>query len=336
MDQMDFMSYVVLAASAFWIGLAAWRGLLSLRKMPAMMLVAFLALSGVVAVIGDKTNGLMRVIGPLWSPPPAIVTVTESDIARGWRVERVTTNETYSYEMPTNVVYVGNLHIHGARSSLGNNKIDIGAIRSRGTRDPTADEWSFPLGTNFESFTSFWYFVDGRIRPTPRDASREIRAAGGPMFAMPGTSRLWAAEDSDGSRVLTWENFFVGNAGAGWVFVIKDGNYWAIDRAESTAPETNWVSGVASSMIWKIPVGWHRIAPNNLPLGYWRKPDPDYTEYENTNSPPLLIGGRTDMYFQERHVDVNGTFRTDKFGHWVSRTRWCRVILDGRTVQWFH
>jgi len=909
MDQMDFMSYVVLAASAFWIGLAAWRGLLSLRKMPAMMLVAFLALSGVVAVIGDKTNGLMRVIGSLWSPPPAMVTVTETDIARGWRVEIVTTNETYSYEMPTNAVYVGNWHIHGARSSLGNNKIDIGAIRSRGTRDPTADEWAFPLGTNFESFTSFWYFVDGRIRPTPRDASREIRAAGGPMFAMPGASRLWAAEDSDGSRVLTWENFFVGDdtntpvnaqirlyangdfttcsnevvticrrvepfdwdgdglanpidpdpcsasadchgtcaawynvacsniltavdgdsgveltwregvnsnayyfvsvvaesgpaeivfnasqagnlgspivvaaggetnivpllvgveyavtssvpigvstpsdgfaqvvadsprtcrihwpvtftftetigeatqsgsvartydvaagpfdpggefswnppggcscityigshavalcspectcggncfvsgwfgfegiflpvaggecrcgfedtprpavpqtegpcvsvafsdaavifedsyhenpdawrqkrstrtwltvyanggpcggtlslssqnignlsavedgtlqlpsslnlasnetfgvqclfegqlpsatlddihilgsllpngadeavqssatltsvkvelaavytapenpcssrhtygvgekvtvyavprspaitasvrsynlneetntcynsfggvlatnlavesvytcpvaayykpvvtvgchgaeyrpamrlvepsevvtreatwtgecwpsgsvgeaglrtvnhigpmnvsfkgiavseipcddvipatgcftqgvhhlshtydAGAGWVFVIKDGNYWAIDRAESTAPETNWVSGVASSMIWKIPVGWHRIAPNNLPLGYWRKPDPDYTEYENTNSPPLLIGGRTDMYFQERHVDVNGTFRTDKFGHWVSRTRWCRVILDGRTVQWFH
>jgi len=211
MDQMDFIFFVVLAVSAFWIGLAVWHGLLSLRKMHAMVLVAFLALSGVVAVIGDKTNGLLRVIGPLWSPPPATVTVTETDIAQGWRVESVTTNETYSYEMPTNAVYVSNWHVHGARSSFGNHKVDFGAIRSRGTRDPTADEWAFPLGTNFESFTAFWYFVDGRIRPTPRDAAREIRAAGGPMFAMSGASRLWAAEDYDGSRVLTWENFFVGN-----------------------------------------------------------------------------------------------------------------------------
>ena len=206
MDQMNFILVVVLAASAFWIGFAAWRGLLSLRKMHAMVLVAFLALSGVVAVIGDKTNGLMRVIGPLWSPPPAIITVTETDIARGWRVESITANETYSYEMPTNAVYVGNWHIHGARSSLGNHKVDLGAM---GSSFPA--EWSFPLGTNSDSFTSFWYFVDGRIRPTPRDAAREIRAAGGPMFAMPGASRLWAVEDSDGSRVLTWENFFVGD-----------------------------------------------------------------------------------------------------------------------------
>lgn len=206
MDQMNFILLVVLASSAFWICLAARRGILALRKMHAMMLVAFLALSGVVAVIGDKTNGLMRVIGPLWSPPPVVVTVTATDIARGWRVESVITNSTYSYEMPTNAICVGNWHIHGARTSLGNHRVDLGAMGS-----VSPDEWAFPLGTNFESFTSFWYFVDGRIRPTPRDAAHEIRAAGGPMFAMPGSSRLWAAEDYDGSRVLTWENFFVGN-----------------------------------------------------------------------------------------------------------------------------
>ena len=130
MDQMNFILFVILTVSAFWIGLAAWHGLLSLRKMHAVVLVAFLTLSGVVAVIGDKTNGLMRVIGPLWSPPPAIVTVTETDIARGWRVESVITNSTYSYEMPTNAVYVGNWHVHGARSSFGNHKVDFGAMGS--------------------------------------------------------------------------------------------------------------------------------------------------------------------------------------------------------------
>jgi len=39
-----------------------------------------------------------------------------------------------------------------------------------GPTSPASDGWSFPLGTNFESFTSFWYFVDGRIRPPPRFA----------------------------------------------------------------------------------------------------------------------------------------------------------------------
>ncbi len=56
-----------------------------------------------------------------------------------------------------NAAYVGNWHVHVARSSFGRNVVDFGAMRSRGTRDPT--EWAFPLGTNFESFTSFWYFV---------------------------------------------------------------------------------------------------------------------------------------------------------------------------------
>ena len=45
---------------------------------------------------------------------------------------------------------------------------NCGAMRSS---RPTGDGWSFPLGTNFESFTSFWYFVDGRIRPTPPSTS---------------------------------------------------------------------------------------------------------------------------------------------------------------------
>ena len=31
------------------------------------------------------------------------------------------------------------------------------------------------------------------------------------MFAAPGFSRLWTAEESDGSQSLTWENFFLGN-----------------------------------------------------------------------------------------------------------------------------
>ena len=99
--------------------------------------------------------------------------------------------------MPTNAVTVGNWHIHGARSSFGNNRIDFG-------------DWRFPLGTNDEAFSAFWYFIDGRIRPTPRDAAHEICAVGVPMSAVPGQSRLWRLDGDDGARVLTRENFFLG------------------------------------------------------------------------------------------------------------------------------
>ena len=125
------------------------------------------------------------------------VQTTSDDIARGWRIESVTTNESFSYEMPMNAVLLGNWHVHGAVSSFGNNRTDIG-------------NWSFPLGTNDEAFSSFWYFIDGRIRPTPRDAAHEICAVGVPMSAVPGQSRFWTAEEPDGVRELTWEIFFLG------------------------------------------------------------------------------------------------------------------------------
>ena len=45
---------------------------------------------------------------------------------------------------------VGNWHVHGARSSFGNNRVDFG-------------DWRFPVGTNGTAFSSFWYFIDGEI-----------------------------------------------------------------------------------------------------------------------------------------------------------------------------
>ena len=211
MNNISYISCLVLVVLVFWIGFALKRCPSALRILRRDVLAVLLVFAVAASLVADKTNGLMRIIGQLRSPAPVAVTVTADDVARGWRVESVSTNETMSYEMPTNAAYVGNWHVHGARSSFGRNVVDFGALRSRGTRDPTIAEWSFPLGTNFESFTSFWYFVDARIRPTPRDAAREICAAGGPMFAAPGLSRLWTAEESDGGQSLTWENFFLGS-----------------------------------------------------------------------------------------------------------------------------
>ena len=88
------------------------------------------------------------------------------------------------------------------------NVVDFGVVRTSGTLVPT--NWAFPIGTNNAAFSSFWYFVDGRIRPTPKDAMREICAVGVPMSAVPDQSRLWRLDGDDGSRILTWENFFIG------------------------------------------------------------------------------------------------------------------------------
>ena len=144
----------------------------------------FTGLTGLVGI-----GSIMNLVNP--------VQTTIDDIMRGWRVESVTTNAAVLYAMPTNAALVGNWHIHGASSSFGSNRIDFG-------------NWAFPLGTNDEAFSSFWYFIDGRIRPAPRDAAHEICAVGVPMSAVPGQSRLWRLEGGDGSRVLTWENFFLG------------------------------------------------------------------------------------------------------------------------------
>lgn len=195
-------------------------GFKALRKLPAQILVAFSLLAVRTDIVAQKTNGVNNLppqqmmqgggsfqtgltgltglsgIGSLVNLVNSVQTTSE-DIARGWRIESVTTNDSFSYEMPTNAMLVGNWHVHGASSSFGNNRIDFG-------------DWSFPLGTNDESFSSFWYFVDGRIRPAPRDAAHEICALGSPMSAVPGQSRLWTATGSEDSRILTWENFFLG------------------------------------------------------------------------------------------------------------------------------
>ncbi|MBR5549367.1 MAG: hypothetical protein IKU71_06520, partial [Kiritimatiellae bacterium] len=215
---------------AFALACCVWVGIRALRKLPATLLLA-LALFAVDATLtAQKTNNVPpNLNSPLpqmmqgggsfqaglpfpvaHSPFPVSnpVQTTNADIARGWRIESVTTNAAVSYAMPTNATLVGNWHIHGAASSFGNNVVDFGVLRTSGTLVPT--NWAFPLGTNDEAFSSFWYFIDGRIRPTPRDAAHEICAVGVPMSAVPGQSRLWRLDGGDGSRVLTWENFFLG------------------------------------------------------------------------------------------------------------------------------
>ena len=222
----------VMAMFAVAFAYAAAFGLRALRRLSRSLLLGFATAATVATLTAQKTNnvppnmnqpqmqqgdgsfqtGFTRLTGfagednlvNLVNP----VQATSGDIARGWRVESVATNAAVSYAMPTNATLVGNWHVHGAASSFGNNVVDFGVVRTSGTLVPT--NWAFPIGTNNAAFSSFWYFVDGRIRPTPKDAMREICAVGVPMSAVPDQSRLWRLDGDDGSRILTWENFFIG------------------------------------------------------------------------------------------------------------------------------
>ena len=199
---------IVMAMCVVAAAYAVAFGLRALRRLPRSLLLGFAAAAIVATLSAQKTNnvppnmnqpqmqpggssltGLTGLVGignliSLVNP----VQTTIDDIMRGWRVESVTTNAAVSYAMPTNAALVGNWHIHGAASSFGNNVVDFGVLRTSGTLVPT--NWSFPLGTNDEAFSSFWYFIDGRIRPVPRDTAHEICAVGVPMSAVPEQSRL--------------------------------------------------------------------------------------------------------------------------------------------------
>ena len=86
---------------------AAWIAALWREASYWMRLVAMSLVFGFVIHAGTKTNfpppGMMM---PLPPPLPQSVArqITEQEIAQGWRLESVTTNDAVSYEMPTNGV----------------------------------------------------------------------------------------------------------------------------------------------------------------------------------------------------------------------------------------
>ena len=119
-------------------------------------------------------------------------------------------------------------------------------------------------------------------------------------------------------------------AGAGRSRRIQGRNRWTVDEAGGGLYR-NWSAG---QLTWNIPIGWGRLMSDQDTFGVLL--DPEYEKCANSNTRALLIGGRSDLYTQKFQIDDNGMARIDKFGHWLSRSRHCRIMLDGRTVQWTH
>jgi hypothetical protein len=68
-------------------------------------------------------TGLERPAGLQGLENPVQTTVLDVDIARGYALVEEDDNAA-AINVPTNAVTVGNWHLHGARSSLGNNRLD--------------------------------------------------------------------------------------------------------------------------------------------------------------------------------------------------------------------
>ena len=123
------------------------------------------------------------------------LTVTLEDIARGWQLWEVRANSNVCYMMPEGATLATNWWVRGAYEDV--KPIDFGS-------------WRFPFGTN--EYDSLWAFSWGKARFALGDAETEIVVVGAPMSAVPYRSRLWSAVDTNGARVVTWENFVLGRA----------------------------------------------------------------------------------------------------------------------------
>ena len=118
------------------------------------------------------------------------VTVTAAEIAQGWRVVSIATNDVVSYEMPPNAIVYSPWAVRGG-------------FQDRFWLDFA--DWMFPLGSNEYSrvAVSTW----GEIWSEWNNEEKRIAAVGGPMAAVPGVSTFWWAEGENDSRILTWKDF---------------------------------------------------------------------------------------------------------------------------------
>ena len=123
--------------------------------------------------------------------------LSSDEIARGYSLASVVTNEALSYAAPADATEVGTWRLTGAYEDVV--KVDLGEFR-------------FPLGTNLCS--SLWVYAWGKVRPQLKNATNEIAAVGAPMSAIPSVSRLWTATTTNGSFLITWQDFALGRVPA--------------------------------------------------------------------------------------------------------------------------
>jgi len=180
-------------------------------RMPASQKVVFILGVTIATVSAQKggtnetdqvasTNNGEAVSSPLVTNLTTASPLSVTDVERGYRLESVTLNPDVSYAMPDGAAVVGTWYLTGAYEDV----VRVG-IREQGLG---ISGWSFPLGAHLCDY--LWAYTWGKVRPQLKNASNEIAAVGTPMSAIPQVSRFWTVSTTNGSRLLTWENFALG------------------------------------------------------------------------------------------------------------------------------
>ena len=217
-----------------WIGLSAlaaivvgvvgaWlcKGVASAMRRPLAVarIIAFVAVSAFCVIRGGAkflmppaTTGGTPVVPVMQSPatgetPVVPEVVTPEEIAQGWRLESVTTNEAVSYAMPTNGVEYAPWSLGGGYET--HFPLDLG-------------ELAFPFGTGVVRRLDV--LSGGMVESLPRQrvegqysSAMSICAAREWASIVPGVGRFWWAETAavagrppDRGMILTWENVYAG------------------------------------------------------------------------------------------------------------------------------
>ena len=155
--------------AALWRGAAYW-----------MRLVAMSLVFGFVLYAGTKTNSpplgmMMPILPPL--PQSMVQQITEQEIAQGWRLESVVTNDAVSYVMPTNGVEYMPWSLGGGYEA--HFPLDLG-------------DFAFPFGTNVVRRVDV--VSGGMVDSLPRPSCMSICAAREYASIVPGVGRFWWAD----------------------------------------------------------------------------------------------------------------------------------------------
>lgn len=177
-----------------------------------------------VSVTNQLTGLARRFLAPVFR----VSTVTPEEVACGWQIVSVETNANVCYAMPDGAALATNWWVRGAYEDVAK----VGDL---------------------------WAFAWGKVRFDLASASNEFTAVGAPMSAVPFRSRLWSATATNGSLLVTWEDFALGrdtNTPVSAQLEFRaDGNYIARSNDVETA--------------------WRRIDPNDFDGdGYLNGDDP--------------------------------------------------------------
>ena len=207
----DGLMWICLSAlAAIAVGVVgAWlcRGVASARRrlLTVARIIAFAVVSAFCVLRGGA-----KFLMPLPSTggtPVVPVVVTQEEIAQGWRLESVTTNEAVSYAMPTNGVEYMPWSLGGGYEM--HFPLDLG------------DDFGFPFGTGMVRRLDV--LSGGMVESLPRQrmkgrysSAMSICAAREYASIVPGVGRFWWAETARPEsapyrgKVLTWENVYAG------------------------------------------------------------------------------------------------------------------------------